>query len=127
VRVTNSTRASVEGDVKASSSDRYSITPSSFRLRPGESAELTVSLRLDPKFAQRRKAIDSGQRDAILIKVSRIPRSWKGTVNLCNTQWPASHALAADQSRLQWKGVADMHTHVLSTPAHPAVSEAAAA
>lgn len=69
VRVTNATKASVEADVKASSSDRYSISPSSFRLRPGEAAELSISLRLDPKFAQRRKAIESGQRDAILIKV----------------------------------------------------------
>jgi hypothetical protein len=71
VRLTNTTKASVEGEVKASSSDRYSITPSSFRLKPGEAAELTVSLRLDPKFAQRRKAIETGQRDAVFIKVSQ--------------------------------------------------------
>lgn len=69
VRIVNTTKASVEGDVKASSSDRYTITPSSFRLKPGEAAELSISLRLEPKFAQRRKAIDSGQRDAIFIKV----------------------------------------------------------
>jgi hypothetical protein len=69
VRITNTTKASVEGDVKASSSDRYTINPSSFRLKPGEAAELSISLRLEPKFAQRRKAIDSGQRDAIFIKV----------------------------------------------------------
>jgi hypothetical protein len=69
VRITNTTKASVEGDIKASSSDRYTISPSSFRLKPGEAADLTVSLRLEPKFAQRRKAIETGQRDAIFIKV----------------------------------------------------------
>lgn len=69
VRITNTTKASVEGDIKASSSDRYTISPSSFRLKPGEAAEVTISLRLEPKFAQRRKAIESGQRDAIFIKV----------------------------------------------------------
>lgn len=71
VRITNTTKASVEAEVKASSSDRYSITPSSFRIKPGETTEVTVGLRLDPKFAQRRKAIETGQRDALFIKVSQ--------------------------------------------------------
>jgi hypothetical protein len=69
VRITNTTKASAEGEIKASSSDRYIISPSSFRLKPGEAADLTISLRLEPKFAQRRKAIEIGQRDAIFIKV----------------------------------------------------------
>lgn len=69
MRITNSTKASVEGDVKASSSGRYTVTPSSFRLRAGEAVDISVTLKLDLKFAQRRKAIESGQRDAIFIKV----------------------------------------------------------
>lgn len=71
LRVTNTTKASVDGEVKASSSDRYSIHPASFRLKPGEATELTVSLKLDFKFAQRRKAIETGQRDAFFIKVDK--------------------------------------------------------
>ncbi len=92
VRITNTTRASVEGDVKASSSDRYSITPSSFRLKPGEALELTVSLRLDPKFAQRRKAIESGQKDAILIKVRAAGPAEKHAQHATTACQPAAEA-----------------------------------
>lgn len=74
IKITNVLKAPVEGDIRPGSTDRYSVTPSSFRLRPGESTEVTVTLKLDSKFAQRQKAVDSGQRDSFYIKVALLVR-----------------------------------------------------
>jgi hypothetical protein len=70
IRVTNATKAPVEGELRAASSDRYSISPPSFRIKPGEAVAVSIALKVEPKFAARRKAIETGQRDAFFIKVS---------------------------------------------------------
>lgn len=69
IRITNTLKATVEGDVRPGSSDRYSVTPSSFRLKPGDALELTVTLKLGSNFAQRQRAVETGQRDPFYIKV----------------------------------------------------------
>jgi hypothetical protein len=69
IRVTNRSKAPVEGYIKAASSDRYNISPGSFRLRPGEALDVAISLKVEPKFAARRRAVEVGQRDPVLIKV----------------------------------------------------------
>lgn len=68
VRITNTLNGSVECQIKAGASDRYSISPSGqVRLGPRESAELTIRLKV-LKFANRKKAIE-GHRDVFHIKV----------------------------------------------------------
>jgi hypothetical protein len=67
--VTNTLKASVEGEVRPGSIDRYTVSPSSFRLKPGEAVELSVTLKLGSNFAQRQKAVEAGQRDPFYIKV----------------------------------------------------------
>lgn len=120
VKVTNVLKAPVEGDIRAGSNDRYTVSPSCFRLRPGESVEITVTLKLDSKFAQRQRATDSGQRDPFYIKVrccapsSRILASYKLAFNQPQHVWlcfadevlrPAVHkrVLLAPGARVQRK------------------------
>lgn len=67
--MTNTLKATVEGEVRPGSSDRYSVSPGSFRLKPGEAVELTVTLKLGTNFALHQKAVEAGQRDPFYIKV----------------------------------------------------------
>jgi hypothetical protein len=72
VRLTNAARAPLEGEIRAGSSDRYAITPPTFRLRPGESLEVVVNLKL-LRFGQRQKAAEQGQRDWFTVKLTNFP------------------------------------------------------
>jgi hypothetical protein len=83
IRITNTLKATVEGEVRPGSSDRYSINPNSFRLRPGDALELTVTLKLGTNFAQRQRAVEAGQRDPFYIKVGKETRSWAATSLSC--------------------------------------------
>jgi hypothetical protein len=70
--VTNTARAPLEVEVRAGSADRYSVSPASLRLGPGESADLSVTLRV-LRFGQRAKAVEAGQRDWVAVKVVNFP------------------------------------------------------
>jgi len=72
VRLTNTARAPLECEIRAGSSDRYSVVPSSFRLRPGEGADVSVTLKV-LRFGQRAKAVEQGQRDWFTVKLSNFP------------------------------------------------------
>ncbi len=73
LRLTNTLKGPVEAEIRVGSSDRYSVSPASLRLRPGESAAVEVRLRV-LRFANKQKAVEHGQRDSFHIKV-RFPCS----------------------------------------------------
>lgn len=68
LRITNTLRGPLELTVKPGSVERYTITPSSLRLRSEESALVEVRLRV-LRFAQKQKAVEQGHRDVFHIKV----------------------------------------------------------
>lgn len=72
MRLTNAARAPLEGELRAGSGDRYALAPASFRLRPGESLDVAVTLKL-LRFGQRAKAAEQGQRDWFTVKLSNFP------------------------------------------------------
>ena len=72
VTLTNNLRATVEATIRAGSSERYTLSPASVALRPGQSAEVEVVLRV-LKYAARRKAAQAGQRDIFHIRVTAPP------------------------------------------------------
>lgn len=68
--VNNPSRASVEATLRAGSSDRYTLSPSTLVLKPQQSIDVDVRLRV-LKYAQKQKAVQLGQRDIFHIKVLR--------------------------------------------------------
>lgn len=46
VRVSNPLRAPVEASVRAGSSDRYTVSPSTFTVQPGQSVDVDVRLKV---------------------------------------------------------------------------------
>ncbi len=69
LRITNNLSAPVEGEVKPSSSNRWSVSPASFRVKAGEAVDVAVTLKL-LKWAQKQKGVEQGQKDAFHIRVS---------------------------------------------------------
>ena len=70
--LTNNLRATVEATIRAGSPDRYTLSPASLALRPGQSTAVEVVLRV-LKYAARRKAAQAGQRDIFHIRVTALP------------------------------------------------------
>ena len=70
--LTNNLRATVEATIRAGSPDRYTLSPATLTLRPGQSAAVEVVLRV-LKYAARRKATQAGQRDIFHIRVTALP------------------------------------------------------
>lgn len=68
VCITNNLSTTIEATLRPGSSERYTLHPQQIRLRPGQSAEVEVRLKV-LRFAHREKAIEQGQRDIIHIKV----------------------------------------------------------
>lgn len=68
VTVTNPSRATVEATLRAGSSDRWTIFPTKIVLKPQQTIDVDVRLRV-LRFAQKQKAIQQGQRDIFHIKV----------------------------------------------------------
>ena len=69
VTITNPSRAAVEATLRAGSSDRYTLSPTNLALKPHESLDVDVRLRV-LKYAQRQKGVQLGQRDIFHIKAS---------------------------------------------------------
>lgn len=69
VRVTNTLRSTVEATIKPGSAERWTVSPSSFKLKPGDSTDVELRLKVI-KFAARQKAQQQGQRDLFHVKVS---------------------------------------------------------
>ncbi len=74
ITIANPSRATVEATLRAGSSDRYTICPAKLVLKPQQSIDVDVRLRI-LKFAQKQKAVQQGQRDIFHIKVSNSLRS----------------------------------------------------
>lgn len=94
LRITNSLKGSVDITVKSGSPERYTVSPTSLRLKAGESALLDVRLRV-LRFAQRDKAVQQGHRDIFHVRVSMGSMGWRGPqraadcVNLYSLHAPA--------------------------------------
>ncbi|GLC48074.1 hypothetical protein PLESTB_000056300 [Pleodorina starrii] len=78
VRITNTLRGPVELTVKPGSSERYTVVPSSLRLRGGEAASVEVRLRV-LRFVQRQKAVEQGHRDIFHIKGIHFDQKFHAT------------------------------------------------
>jgi len=70
VTITNPSKATVEATLRAGSSDRYTISPTKLVLRPHQSIDIDVRLRI-LRYAQKQKAVQQGQRDIFHIKVCK--------------------------------------------------------
>ena len=70
--LTNNLRATVEATIRAGSPERYTLSPASLALRPGQSVAVEVVLRV-LKYAARRKAAQAGQRDIFHVRVTAPP------------------------------------------------------
>lgn len=69
--MTNTLRGPVELTVKPGSSERYTVVPTSLRLKAGETGSLEVQLKV-LRFAQRQKAVEQGHRDVFHLKVRTV-------------------------------------------------------
>ena len=73
VTISNPSRATVEATLRAGSSDRWTVSPTKLVLKPQQSIDVDVRLRV-LRFAQKQKAIKQGQRDIFHIKVTSVDR-----------------------------------------------------
>ena len=69
ITISNPSRATVEASLRAGSSDRWTVSPTKLVLKPQQSVDVDVRLRI-LRFAQKQKAIQQGQRDIFHIKVT---------------------------------------------------------
>ncbi|GAX83158.1 hypothetical protein CEUSTIGMA_g10584.t1 [Chlamydomonas eustigma] len=67
VHVTNTLKGTVEANIKPGAAERYTVLPSTVKLKPNETAALEIRLKV-LKFANRQKAVELGHRDVFHIK-----------------------------------------------------------
>ncbi|DBA92530.1 TPA: hypothetical protein ACH3X1_002761 [Trebouxia sp. C0004] len=97
VTITNPSKATVEATLRAGSSDRYTISPAKFVLKPHQSIDIDVRLRI-LRYAQKQKAVQQGQRDIFHIKAAYFEQKFYATFFLAPE---TSAAPAADSSQIQ--------------------------
>ena len=73
ITISNPSRATVEASLRAGSSARYTLSPTSLVLKPQQSMDVDVRLRV-LKYAQRQKGVQLGQRDIFHIKACLLAR-----------------------------------------------------
>ncbi|GIL54010.1 hypothetical protein Vafri_9567 [Volvox africanus] len=78
LRITNTLRGPVELTVKPGSTDRYTVAPTTLRLKAEETAVVEIRLRV-VRFAQRQKAVEQGHRDVFHIKGSHFDQKFYAT------------------------------------------------
>ncbi|KAL0020086.1 hypothetical protein WJX79_009298 [Trebouxia sp. C0005] len=78
VTVTNPSKATVEATLRAGSSDRYTISPTKLVLKPHQSIDVDVRLRI-LRYAQKQKAVQQGQRDIFHIKAAYFEQKFYAT------------------------------------------------
>ena len=76
--VTNNLSTTVEASIRAGSSDRWSLHPFKLRLKPKQSCEVELKLKV-VKFAQIDKAVVQGQRDTFHIKTQLSDQQFYAT------------------------------------------------
>ena len=67
IAVTNRLASTVEASLRPGSSERYTVHPQQLRLRPGQTAEVELKLKVT-RFAQAEKAAEHGHRDLLHVK-----------------------------------------------------------
>ena len=102
VNLTNQLSTTVEATLRAGSSDRYTIHPQQVRLKPGQTSEVEIKLKV-VRFAQIDKAVEHGQRDTFHIKTPFFDQRFTATFFLSKqvlsaTQGPASCAYHAKRA-----------------------------
>ena len=68
VSIRNNLNAAVDLTLRAGSADRYVICPAQLRIKPGDTDNVEIRLKI-LKYASLKKAMSVGQRDIFHIKV----------------------------------------------------------
>jgi hypothetical protein len=76
--VTNHLSTTVEASIRAGSSDRWTVCPFKLRLKPKQSCEVELKLKV-VKFAQIDKAVVQGQRDVFHVKTQLSDQQFHAT------------------------------------------------
>ncbi|GMH42030.1 hypothetical protein BSKO_09949 [Bryopsis sp. KO-2023] len=75
---TNTLSANVEASIRPGSPERYTVSPTDIRLKPGESTTVEISLKI-LKYAHVKKAASQGQRDIFHIKSKYFDQKYYST------------------------------------------------
>jgi hypothetical protein len=75
VTIQNTLNASVEATLRAGSPERWTLTPKHITLKPLQSLEVELQLRV-LRFAQKLKAVQQGQRDVFHISAPYFEQKW---------------------------------------------------
>jgi hypothetical protein len=78
VSISNKVTSTVEASIRPGSSDRYSVHPASLKLKPGQSADVELRLKV-VRFAQVDKAVQFGHRDTFHIKTPYSDQKFQAT------------------------------------------------
>jgi hypothetical protein len=78
ITVTNQLSTTVEATLRAGSSDRYTVHPQQIRLKPGQTTEVEIRLKV-VRFAQVEKAVEHGQRDTFHIRTPFFDQKFTAT------------------------------------------------
>lgn len=105
VSVTNNLSTTVEASIRAGSSDRYTVHPQQIKLKPGQSSEVEVRLKVT-RFAQAEKAVTQGQRDSFHIKAPFFDQKFSAVFFLSPQHLPASHLQRRSKSATRASEVA---------------------
>lgn len=89
ILLTNQLATSVEAVLRAGSSDRYTLHPQQVRLKPGQTTEVEVKLKV-VRFAQIEKAVEHGQRDTIHIKTPYFDQKFAAVFFLGQQHLPSA-------------------------------------
>jgi hypothetical protein len=76
--VTNHLSTTVDASIRAGSSERWTVCPCKLRLKPKQSCEVELKLKV-VKFAQVDKAVVQGQRDVFHIKTQLTDQQFHAT------------------------------------------------
>ncbi|KAL3148684.1 hypothetical protein ABBQ38_014099 [Trebouxia sp. C0009 RCD-2024] len=91
ITISNPSRATVEASFRAGSSDRWTVSPTTLVLKPQQSVDVDVRLRI-LKFAQKHKAVQQGQRDIFHIKAAYFEQKFYATFFLTPDALPSDSA-----------------------------------
>jgi hypothetical protein len=104
--ITNSLATTVEASIRAGSSDRWSVHPFKLRLKPKQSCEVELKLKV-LRFGQVDKAVVQGQRDTFHLRTQLSDQQFQATFFLdpsLGSSDPARHPSADKRSELDSPG-----------------------
>lgn len=104
VTIRNTLNASVDATLRAGSPERWTLAPQHIVLKPLQSLDVDLQLKV-LRFAQKRKAVQQGQRDVFHISAPYFEQKWHATFFLAPdgitaaVPVPASHAAPQKQKQ----------------------------